>query len=105
MQQIVSLVKNVVMFLLVATMLINLFSDSEYKKYIRYAVGIIVMIMVLSPVWKIIHEGVTLRAPGQDLSVEEQVRLQEERMRLLEEHMEDEMFKKGGEEHGEQTGN
>lgn len=47
---ILDMVKKVTVFLLAATLCTNLFSGSEYRKYFNFATGLIVIVLVLTPV-------------------------------------------------------
>lgn len=44
------MIRHVVVFLLLASLIGNLLVGSEYRKYVSYATGLIVMVMVLVPV-------------------------------------------------------
>ena len=47
---IMEMMKHVVVFLLIASLIGNLLTGSEYRKYLSYATGLIVMVMVLVPI-------------------------------------------------------
>ena len=47
---IMEMMRHVVVFLLIASLIGNLLTGSEYRKYLSYATGLIVMVMVLVPV-------------------------------------------------------
>lgn len=49
METITEMMRNVVVFLLIASLIGNLLTGSEYRKYLSYATGLIVMVMVLVP--------------------------------------------------------
>ncbi len=44
------MMRHIVVFLLIASMIGNLLVESEYRKYLSYATGLIVMVMFLVPV-------------------------------------------------------
>lgn len=46
-------IKNIVIFLLLISMIYQLLPDSEYRKYMKVCAGMILMIIVFSPVLKI----------------------------------------------------
>lgn len=50
METIMEMIRHVVVFLLLASLISNLLVASEYRKYVSYATGLIVMVMVLVPV-------------------------------------------------------
>lgn len=50
MQTILEMIRHVVIFLLVAALISNLFMGTEYRKYFSYATSLIVVVMVLVPV-------------------------------------------------------
>ena len=60
MQEMVGAVKNVTMFLLLASLLIHLFADTEFKKYFLYAAGLMVMAIFLTPVLSFFSEKADL---------------------------------------------
>ncbi len=49
MDTILAMVRHVVIYLLVATLISNLYRGSEYHKYISYTISLIVVVMVLTP--------------------------------------------------------
>lgn len=53
MEVILEMIRHVVIFLLIATMIGNLFMGTEYKKYFSYAVSLIVVVMVLAPLMQL----------------------------------------------------
>lgn len=57
MSEILLMVKRVSIFLLGTTILTRLFGESEYKKYMEYAVGLILIAMVSSPVLALFGNG------------------------------------------------
>lgn len=61
MQEILLMVQRVTVFILIATLVTNIFSGTEYKKYLQYAMGLIVIVLVVSPFFKLISRGIDLR--------------------------------------------
>lgn len=57
MESIVEMVRHVVVFLLLAALIGNLFMGTEYKKYFSYATSLVVVIMVLLPMMKLLGKG------------------------------------------------
>lgn len=49
-----SFVKNICVFTLVITLILNIFPDSKYKKYIKLFAGILLIALVFNPIvhWK-----------------------------------------------------
>lgn len=55
MEPILEMVRHVVFFLLVATLIGNLFMGTEYKKYFSYATSLIVVVMVVVPLMQFLN--------------------------------------------------
>ncbi len=64
------MVQRVTVFILIATLVTNIFSGTEYKKYLQYAMGLIVIVLVVSPFFKLISRGIDLRE-WTDLTIQE----------------------------------
>lgn len=60
MQEILVMIQRVTVFILISTLVIDIFSGTEYKKYLQYAVGLIVIILVISPVFQLLDKGIDL---------------------------------------------
>ncbi len=71
MQEILSMVQRVTVFILVSTLVTNIFSGTEYKKYLQYAVGLIIIVLVVSPIFRLLDKGIDLRQ-WTDLTVQEE---------------------------------
>lgn len=56
MDTIMEMIRHVVVFLLIASLIGNLLVEGEYRKYISYATGLIVMILVLVPVLSLVEK-------------------------------------------------
>ena len=54
MESILEMVRHVVVFLLLASLIGNLFMGTEYKKYFSYATSLVVVIMVLVPLMQLL---------------------------------------------------
>lgn len=72
MQEILSMVQRVTVFILISTLVINIFSGTEYKKYLQYAMGLIVIVLVVSPIFRLLDKGIDLRQ-WMDLTVQEEM--------------------------------
>ncbi len=70
MKEILLMVQRVTVFILIATLVTNIFSGTEYKKYLQYAMGLIVIVRVVSPFFKLISRGIDLRE-WTDLTIQE----------------------------------
>ena len=70
MKEILLMVQRVTVFILIATLVTNIFSGTEYKKYLQYAMGLIVIVLVVSPFLKLISRGIDLRE-WTDLTIQE----------------------------------
>jgi stage III sporulation protein AF len=60
MGEIYSWVKNIVIFLVLTTIITNLLGKSSYKKYVTLITGIILVILVISPLLKLFQLNETL---------------------------------------------
>lgn len=70
MQEILAMVQRVTVFLLVSTLVMDLFSGTEYKKYLQYVVSLIVIVLVISPFFKLMNKGIDLRQ-WTDITIQE----------------------------------
>lgn len=54
MEFVYSFVKNICVFTLVITLILNIFPDSRYKKYIKLFAGVLLIALVFNPIvqWK-----------------------------------------------------
>jgi len=60
MNEVYNWVKNIVIFLVLTTIITNLLGKSSYKKYINLITGIILVIMVISPLLKLFQLDKTM---------------------------------------------
>lgn len=70
MQEILTMVQRVTVFILISTLVTNLFSGTEYKKYLQYAVSLIVIVLIISPFFELLNKGIDLRQ-WTDLTIQE----------------------------------
>ena len=70
MQEILIMVQRVTVFILISTLLTDLFSGTEYKKYLQYAVSLIVIVLVISPFFRLLDKGIDLQQ-WKELTVQE----------------------------------
>lgn len=84
MQEILEIVRRVTVFLLIATLLWDFFSGTEYKKYFQYVTGLIVIIMIMSPVVEMVKKGGWQKGVGWNIDIGREVEEQEEKIKELE---------------------
>lgn len=60
MNEVYNWVKNIVIFLVLTTIITNLLGKSSYKKYVKLITGIILVIMVISPLLKLFQLDKTM---------------------------------------------
>lgn len=72
MQEILAMVQRVAVFILISTLVTDIFSGTEYKKYFQYATGLIVIILVMTPVFRLLQGEFDIRE-WTDLFIEEGV--------------------------------
>ena len=70
MQEILTMVQRVTVFILISTLVTNLFSGTEYKKYLQYAVSLIVIVLIISPFFELLNKGIDLHQ-WTDLTIQE----------------------------------
>ena len=61
MEVIFGMVRNVCVFVLLTTVVNNLMQDSVYRKYIRFFVGIVMLILVINPVMSLLSMDIDFR--------------------------------------------
>lgn len=83
MKPVLEMVRHVVVFLLIATLIGNLFMGTEYKKYFSYATGLIVVIMVLVPLVQLLGKGENWQDYLMQADYRQEVEQTKEEIRLL----------------------
>ncbi|MCI5700426.1 MAG: stage III sporulation protein AF [Lachnospiraceae bacterium] len=63
--------RNLVFYSLLVSVVMNVLPDSEYQKYIRFFLGMLLIIVVITPVLQILGLDETLAANYNILSLEE----------------------------------
>lgn len=63
--------RNLVFYSLLVSVVMNVMPDSEYQKYIRFFLGMLLIIVVITPVLQILGLDETLAANYNILSLEE----------------------------------
>lgn len=70
--------KSIAYFMILVTILMHVIPDQGYQKYIRFFTGALLVILLLSPIWKLIGMGENLQKIYQGSVYEETVeRIQE----------------------------
>lgn len=94
MEAVFRMVRQVVVFLLLASMLTNLFMGTEYKKYFSYVTSMIVILLVLVPVLGFLGKGGIFEENYFFAVGRQQMEQTKEEIRFLGEKYEKEMKKK-----------
>lgn len=61
MQEILIMVQRVTVFILASTLVTDIFSGTEYKKYLQYVSGLIVIVLVILPVFQLLNKEIDIR--------------------------------------------
>lgn len=48
-------IQNIAFYLILITVLLHMLPDSDYKKYIRFFTGLILILLLITPVLKLLH--------------------------------------------------
>lgn len=89
MEVILDMIRHVVIFLLIATLIGNLFMGTEYKKYFTYAISLIVVVMVLAPLMQLFGKEGSWQDYLLQADYRQQADLTREEIQLLGEEYED----------------
>ncbi len=57
MNELLQMVKQVVIFVLIYQVIMNVFSGSSYRKYFQFVEGILLITLMLSPAFQWFHKG------------------------------------------------
>lgn len=98
MDTILSTVQKVTVFLLGATIFTNLFSGTEYKKYFQYAIGVIVMVLFLTPLLSLFGKEETFLHSLKSAMFQVELEEKKEEMEMLGKNYEKSILKKWREE-------
>ena len=60
MEEILHIVKNITVFIVIFSIVSNLFARSKYHKYFGFIEGVIVLILVLEPFFSLVSDGTVL---------------------------------------------
>ncbi len=78
----VGYVKNVVMFMLALTMILNFYPKSAFEKYIRMFAGLLLLLLMIQPWMKLEEKNFSVTDYLGELPVEAEEELQKEREQL-----------------------
>ena len=70
--QLYSWLQNVVCYFFLLTVVMNLLPDDSYKKYIRYYMGLLLILTFLSPIFQITDMGQKLESYIESFEIEAQ---------------------------------
>ena len=87
------MIRHVVVFLLIAALISNLFMGTEYKKYFSYATSLIVVVMVLIPFMQFLGKDQDWRNYLLQADYRQQAEQTKEEIRLLGEEYEQKVQK------------
>lgn len=100
-----SWVKNIVIFLVLTTIITNLLGKSSYKKYVNLVTGIILVILVISPLLKLFQLDKTLDYYFTNNSLLAEAEDINDELVNAEENQKDTIFEEYKTEIGKQVGN
>lgn len=89
METILTMVQRVTAFILIATLLTNLFQGTEYKKYFSFAVGLIVIALVLSSILSVFQKENIMNTVLIRLTMDQEQREKREEIRMFGEEYEE----------------
>lgn len=73
MQIFYSWVKNIAFFIILVTMVMHVLPNIQYKKYVSFFTGIVMILLVISPILKILNQEVALNLSFQQFSYEQEL--------------------------------
>ncbi len=89
MEEILVMVQRVTVFILIATLLANLFQGTEYKKYFSFAMGLIVIALVMTSVMSIFQREDAMGQMLNQFTMDQEQREEMEEIRLFGEEYEE----------------
>lgn len=87
-EQIELWIRNLAYYLVLVTMLVQIVPGSEYKKYIRFFTGLVLIVIFLLPVVKIFGMKVDLNAYYDQVQYQEEIQKLEENFLISDEESE-----------------
>lgn len=98
-EEILTVIKNITVFILLFSLITNLFSNSKYDRYFRFVEGLIVIIIVMAPLFSWFTSDRFLDECLDKNIFEMENRSYEDEIRVIEEQR-DQMLKKSWMEEG-----
>ncbi len=89
MEEILVMVQRVTVFILIATLLANLFQGTEYKKYFSFAMGLIVIALVMTSVMSVFQREDAMGQMLNQFTLDLEQREEMEEIRLFGEEYEE----------------
>ncbi len=89
MEEILVMVQRVTVFFLIATLLANLFQGTEYKKYFSFAMGLIVIALVMTSVMSVFQREDAMGQMLNQFTLDQEQREEMEEIRLFGEEYEE----------------
>lgn len=89
MEEILVMVQRVTVFILIATLLANLFQGTEYKKYFSFAMGLIVIALVMTSVMSVFQREDDMGQMLNQFTLDQEQREEMEEIRLFGEEYEE----------------
>ncbi len=83
MDSVFTMLQRVSIFILAASLVTNLFAETEYKKYFQYAAGLMVIAMVITPVLALAGEKNNLESWVGNRILDQKAKETEDKIRLL----------------------
>lgn len=77
MEWVLSFIKNICVFTLVMTLVLNIFPESNYRKYIKLFAGFLLLVLVMQPILKLKNIDFKLDDIVQDIEYEQNDSLNE----------------------------
>lgn len=99
-EEILTVIKNITVFILLFSLITNLFSNSKYDRYFRFVEGLIVIMIVMAPLFSWFTSDRFLDKCLEKNIFEMENRSYEDEIRVIEEQR-DQMLKKSWMEEGE----
>ena len=97
-EEILMMIKRVTLFILISGLFTNLFAGTEYKKYIQFSVGLMVIVLALTPILSIFGKEQNFSGWLEKEMVEEQMLEKKKEIEILGEQWEKEWQQKYMEE-------
>lgn len=83
-------IRNIAFYMVLVTSMIQILPNSTYKKYIRFFTGMILIMLLMTPVLKIFHMEESFDTLFQNESYQQEMKRIKETTKYLEEiHLED----------------